>query len=176
MKKNILMFTAGTLIATILLAQGEAVPMAELNDKQIAKMILTINEGEIDAGKIAKSKTERKEVKDFAVMMIDQHRDNIKATKVLAKKEKFSPEKSNTSKDLEKEMEQSNKDLKKNDKVALDRAYMDQQVAMHEKALKVFDTVLIPQAKNSALKKHLEKTRAAVAEHLNHAQNLQIKL
>ena len=66
--------------------------------------------------------------------------------------------------------------MKKADKNALAKAYVDQQVMMHEKALDTLDKVLIPQAQNAALKAHLAKTRDAVAGHLTHAKDLQTRI
>lgn len=168
MKKVIIM--AMTLCSMSLFAADH------LKDTQIAKVVLTINEGEIDAAQIARSKVKNAEVKSFADMMISEHKQNVKDTKNLAKKEKFTPEKSDLSQSLAAEVKDSNKDLKKSGKDSIDKAYIDQQVMLHQKALDTFDTVLIPQAQNANLKSHLEKTRAAVAEHLTHAKELQAKI
>lgn len=66
--------------------------------------------------------------------------------------------------------------MKKSDKASVDKAYVDQQVMLHQKALNTFDTILIPQAENPALKAHMQKTREAVAGHLAHAKTLQTKI
>lgn len=163
-------------LAAALLFSVGVFAQAKLKDTQIAKVALTINDGEIDAAKYAKGKVKNEEVKSFANMMIDEHEQNIKDTKNLAKQEKFTPEKSDLSKSLESDVKASNKDLKKSDKASVDKAYVDQQVMLHQKALDTFDTVLIPQAENPALKAHMEKTRAAVAGHLAHAKTLQTKI
>jgi len=163
-------------LAAALLLSTSVFAQAKLKDTQIAKVALTINEGEIDAAEYAKGKAKNEEVKSFAKMMIDEHERNLKDTKNLAKQEKFTPEKSDLSKSLETDAKASNKDLKKTDKAKLDKAYVDQQVMMHQKALDTFDTVLIPQAENVALKAHLQKTREVVAGHLAHAKTLQTKL
>lgn len=47
---------------------------------------------------------------------------------------------------------------------------------MHEAALKTLKDTLVPSAQNPAFKAHLEKTQAAVAEHLEHAKMLDAKL
>lgn len=145
-------------------------------DTQIAKILLTINDGEIDAAKVAKRQAQNKEVKDFASMMKDEHEKNMKETKKLAMDNKIKPEDSDASKALKDEAEKSNKDLKRQDKKAFDLAYMKQQVEMHEKALAKLRDELIPAAQNPDFKAHLEKTQAAVSEHLEHAKALQSKL
>jgi putative membrane protein len=156
-------------VATVHAAAGT------IDDAQIAKIVLTINKGEIEAGKLAMKEGKSKEVKDFAKAMVKEHEKNTKETTALAKKADLSPADSPESEALEKEAKESNADLKKA-KADLDKTYVSQQVMMHEKALNKLDKDLIPGATNAALKAHLEKTRAAVAEHLEHAKSLQAKM
>jgi putative membrane protein len=163
------------LITALLFSIG-AFAQTELKDSQIAKIAVTINEGEIDAAQMAKNKLSNKDVQYFAKMMIDEHKQNMKDTKALVKKEKIGTDKSDMSESLQTEVKDWNKDLKKVDKSVVDKAYVDQQVALHQKVLETFDTVLIPQADNMALKAHLEKTREAVSGHLAHAKKLQTQL
>ncbi|RZA06379.1 MAG: DUF4142 domain-containing protein [Proteobacteria bacterium] len=147
-----------------------------LDDAQIAKIVLTINEGEIDAGKMAKKDAKSKAVKDFAAMMVSEHEKNIKETNAWVKKAGISPADSPISEKLMADAKTSNADLKKTPKAGIDKTYVSQQVMMHEKALNSFDKDLIPSATNPDLKAHLTKTRAAVAEHLEHAKGLQGKM
>lgn len=149
---------------------------SNLPDTQIAKILLTINDGEIDAGKVAKSNAQNQAVKDFAAMMVDQHEKNVRETKDLVKKNKINPEDSDAAKALNNDAKDALKDLKRQKKVEFDRAYLKQQIAMHEKALNELDNTLIPAAQNPEFKAHLQKTRSAVAEHLTHARELQTKL
>lgn len=147
-----------------------------LTDGQIAEAVVTINEGEIDAAQAARSRAKSKDVKDFAKMMIDHHKDNKNRTKDVAKKEKLDTEDSNLSEALEKEAKDSNKEIKKKKNADFDRAYMNQQVTMHKKALSMLDDVFIPQSKNQSLRTHLEETRKSVNEHLLKAQALQTQV
>ncbi len=155
---------------------GTTSPASALPDTQIAKILITINEGEIDAGKVAKSNAQSKAVKDFATMMVDQHEKNSRETKDLAKQNKINPEDNETAKMLYEDAKNSNRDLKRNGKADFDRAYVKQQIMMHEKALSTLDDTLIPAAQNKDFKAHLEKTRTAVSQHLEHARDLQTKL
>lgn len=155
---------------------AKAASQAELNDAQIAKVLLTINEGEIDAGKMAQKKAQKSEVKDFAKMMVDDHKNNMKETKDLSKKQDFGTKQSDLAKTLEKDAKNANKDLKKSAKNDFDKNYLAQQIDMHNKALETLDATLIPKAQNAEFKAHLQKTRDAVASHLNHAKELQSTL
>ncbi len=154
-------------------ATTAAAPATTLSENQIAKVLVTINEGEIDAAKMAMKKGQTADIKNFAKMMMETHKTNEAETKKLAHNNKMSMDNSDLAKDLKDEAKSLNKDLKKSDKSAFDQAYVSEQIAMHEKALKTLDETLIPNAKTPALVEHLQRTRVAVAEHLNHAKGLQ---
>jgi putative membrane protein len=154
-------------------ATTTAAPTTSLTENQIAKVLVTINEGEIDAAKMAMKKAQAADVKNFAKMMMETHKTNESETKKLAHKNKMSMANSDLAKDLNEEAKKLNKDLKKSDKSAFDQAYISEQVTMHEKALKTLDETLIPNAKTPDLVQHLQRTRVAVSEHLNHAKGLQ---
>jgi putative membrane protein len=148
--------------------------MPILSDGQIAKVLVTLNESEVDLAKDAKSKTKNKDVKEFANMMITQHTGNEKDTKYLAKKDSISLADSDVIKDLKNDCKDSKKQL--SEASAFDKVYVSQQVTMHQKALDLIDSNLLPNVKNADLRAHLEKTREAVATHLDHAKVLQQKL
>ncbi|MBX2993314.1 MAG: DUF4142 domain-containing protein [Bdellovibrionaceae bacterium] len=173
MKTVVFYFIAVTLALT---ARAYAAPAANLTDAEIAKAMVTINEGEIDAAKIAKDKTKNKEIESFAKMMIDDHKNNEKETKAIAKNHKLEMKDTDFSRGLKNEAKTSNKDLKKTEKTSFDSAYVAQQIKMHETALSTIDNTFLPQAKNGDLKNHLQKTREAVASHLEHAKRLQSSL
>lgn len=145
--------------------------MPTLSDGESAEVMLTLNEGEIDLGQLAKRKANNMQVKDYAKMMVDQHKDSEKATKKLARKQDLDLKKTDMSKSFEAQAEDMEKTLKKTAKEDFDRAYMDQQVMMHEKALNTVNT-LINSAQNAAYKAHLEKTRDAITVHLAHAKEV----
>lgn len=157
-------------VAPLALAQVPA------SDGEIANALTTINEGEIDAAKIADGRAQNKEVKDFAKMMREQHKENMKATKRVAKENDIKMKEGDLSRNLKDEAKQSNKALKENEKSAFDKAYLRQQIAMHEKALTTLNETLIPNAKDAEFKVHLEKTRDDVAKHLDHAKSIEAKI
>lgn len=151
-------------------------PAAVLTDGEIAKILLTVNDGEIDMAKTAKRKAKNDEVKHFADMMVDAHKENMKDTKKIAKAEKLDTKKSDTSKSVEEEAKSAQKDLKKAAKNDYDKNYIHTQVMMHEKALALITDTLIPNAKSAMLKDHLQRTRTAVEGHLSEARELDTKI
>ena len=151
-------------------------PAAVLNDGEIAKVLLTVNDGEIDAAKLAKRKAKNKEVEHFADMMVDAHKENMKDTKKIAKAEKLDTKKTDLSRSIAEEGKTTKKDLKKSARNDFDKNYIHSQVMMHEKALSLITDTLIPNAKSPTLKDHLERTRTAVEHHLAEARDLDSKI
>jgi len=162
--------TATEATTTTTTTSTAAVPM--YSDGESAEVMVSINEGEIDLGQLAKRKAMNKQVRDYAKMIVDQHKQNEKDTKSLVRKQDLDFKKTDMSKSFEAQAEDMEKTLKKTSKDDFDRAYMNSQVDMHQKAL---DTVnsLISGAQNAAYKAHLEKTRDAITVHLAHAKEVQ---
>ncbi len=152
--------------------QQEQQTQAKLTDDQIAKVLVTINEGEIDAAKMAMKKAQAESTKEFAKMMVEEHKNNESEIKNLASKNKISMSNSDLAKTLKEDAKKSNKDLNKTSESDFDKVYIGQQIMMHEKALTTLNDTLIPNAKNPALLDHLKKTQTAVTAHLNHARQM----
>jgi putative membrane protein len=149
-------------------AQGKAP-----SDPQIAGIVVTANQIDIDAGKLAKSRSQTKEVQDFAQLMITDHTAVNKQASALAKKLGVKPEDSDTSRSLKKAAADAAKKLKGLKGAAFDKAYVDNEVAYHQQVLDAIDKVLIPSARNDELKGLITKVRPAIAAHLEHAKHLQ---
>ncbi len=167
-------------ISSICFAQSQNVNVASskpiIGDGQIAKILVTINEGELEAAKWAEKHADHKDVKAFAKDMKAGHEKNLKATKDLAKKSNFKLDESDLSKTLTEEASASNANLKTQKGSTLDKAYVDQQITMHTNALAHLNNTLIPNAGSADLRVHLEKTRDEVAAHLTHVQNIKTKI
>lgn len=168
-----------TLIAfTFVSATGAIAQTANpgLSDGELAKVLMVINEGEVDASNLAKDKAANAEVKAYAKMMIDEHKKNDKETKKILKTLKADAKDNDIANTLKENAKNANGELKKVDKAGFDKAYIKHQITMHEQALEKLNTMLIPGAKDAAFKAHLEKTRGAVQSHLEHARTLDSKL
>ena len=145
-------------------------------DPQIAAIVVTANQVDIDAGKLAASKSSSKPVKDFAQLMIGDHSSVNKSATDLVTKLKVTPEDNATSQSLKKGGEDNLANLRKLSGAAFDRAYVDHEVAYHEAVIDALDKTLIPNAKNDELKALLVKVRPAFVAHLEHAKSLQASL
>ena len=146
------------------------------SDPQIAGIVVTADQIDIDAGKLAKSHTKNKEVSKFAQLMITDHTAVNKQAGALAKKLGVKPEDSPTSQSLKTGAAENTKNLKGLKGAAFDKAYVAHEVAYHQQVLDAIDTVLIPSAKNAELKNLIVKVRPAIAAHLDHAKMIQSSL
>src|SRR5688572_18355761 len=131
------------------------------NDAQIAAIVVTANQVDIDAGKLAVSKSTNNSVKEFAQRMITDHAGVNKAATELVTKLKVKPEENSTSKGLQKSGDETLKRLNGLKGAAFDKAYVDNEVTYHQTVLDALDKTLIPSAQNADLKALLVKVRPA---------------
>lgn len=146
------------------------------SDAQIAAIVVTANQVDIDAGKLAQMKGSSQQVKDFATLMVTDHTGVNKSATELVTKLHVTPEPNDTSKSLQKGGDDNLAALKKLDGAAFDKAYVDHEVIYHQAVLDAVDKTLIPSAQNAELKALLVKVRPAFVAHLGHAKNVQRSL
>jgi len=145
-------------------------------DPQIAHIVVTANQLDIDAGNLALKKTESTEVKEFANRMVTDHTGVNKQATDLVGKLKVVPADNDTSKALTKDAAANMKQLNMMKGNAFDKEYIDHEVRYHKLVLKTIDDSLIPNAQNAELKDLITKVRPAIAAHLDHAIKLQNKM
>jgi len=140
------------------------------NDAQIAHIVVTANQVDIDAGKLAESKGSNAQVKAFGKQMVTDHTGVNQQAVALATKLKVTPEDNGTSQALKKGAADNVKTLNGLTGAAFDKAYIDHEIAYHEQVLDAIDKVLVPNAKNEELKALIVKVRPAFVGHLEHAK------
>lgn len=145
-------------------------------DPQIAAIVVTANQVDIDAGRLAESKTKSKDVKAFAQQMVADHGGVNKAATDLVKNLHVTPEDSPTSQSLKQGGDANIARLKSLSGGSFDKSYIDHEVAYHESVLAALDKTLIPGAQNEELKALLVKVRPAFVAHLEHARHVQAEL
>ena len=147
-----------------------------INDAQIASIVVTANQVDVDAGKLAAAATANSEVKKFAQLMVTDHTGVNKQAVDLATKLKVTPQDNDTSKSLKAGGEKNVANLRTLTGAAFDKAYVDHEVTYHQAVLDALDKTLIPNASNAELKALLVKVRPAFVAHLEHAKHLQASL
>jgi putative membrane protein len=163
-------------IAGLLLAPATGAWAQGVNEAQIASIVVTANQVDIDAGNLAKKQASNAEVKKFADLMVTDHTGVNKSATALVTKLKVTPEDNSTSQSLKSGGDANLKTLKGLNGAAFDKAYVDHEVAYHQAVLDAIDKTLIPGAKNEELKALLVKVRPAFVSHLEHAKHLQSSL
>jgi putative membrane protein len=168
---------ASVIVCTGLLLFPSAGTYAQgVNDAQIASIVVTANQVDIDAGKLASSRATDAAVKKFAQLMITDHTGVNKSATALVTKLKVTPEDNPTSQSLKSDGEKNLAHLKTLKGAAFDKAYIDHEVAYHQQVIDALDKTLIPGAKNEELKALLVKVRPSFVAHLEHAKQLQSSL
>lgn len=168
--------TPSLALGALTLACGAHAADAGPTDPQIAAIVVTANQVDIDAGELAKSRSHATEIRDFAQTMVTDHSGVNKAAVDLVHKLKVTPEPNAAADSLKKGGDDNLANLKKLQDGAFDKAYVDHEVAYHEAVLDAMDKTLIPSAKNAELKALLVKVRPAFVAHLEHAKHLQAAL
>jgi putative membrane protein len=146
------------------------------SDAQIAAIVVTANQVDIDAGKLAKEHAKSKDVQAFAQQMVTDHTAVNKQATELVTKLKVKPEPNDTSKALQKAGDENLANLKKLKGAEFDKAYVDHEVTYHQSVIDAMDKTLIPSANNEDLKALLVKVRPAFVAHLDHAKQVQTGL
>ncbi|MDQ6628909.1 MAG: DUF4142 domain-containing protein [Pseudomonadota bacterium] len=164
------------LAASSLLLASAPVFAQSPSDAQIASIVVTANQVDIDAGKLAETKAVSAEVKAFGKQMVTDHAGVNKQAVALVTRLKVTPEDNDTSKSLKSGGVENVKNLEKLSGAAFDKAYVDHEVAYHETVIAAIDKTLIPSAQNAELKSLLVAVRPAFVAHLDHARSLQASL
>jgi|SRR5688572_25730158 putative membrane protein len=165
---RVFVIAVGVLFLSVTVASAQAV-----NDAQIAAIVVTANQVDIDAGKLAQSRSSSEPVKTFAKLMVTDHTGVNQAAVELVTKLKVTPQENATSQSLKAGGDKHLARLKTLNGSAFDKAYVDHEVVYHQQVLDALDKTLIPSATNAELKALLVKVRPAFVAHLEHAKHLQ---
>jgi putative membrane protein len=160
-------------------ARGHVSPApraAAVTDPQIAAIVVAANTVDIEAGKLAQSKTKNQKVRQFADTMVTDHTAVNKAAVELVTRLGVTPEESETSRGLTASGEQTRARLNGLSGKEFDREYINNEVAYHRLVIDAVDKTLIPNAQNAELKATLVSVRPALVAHLKHAEQLQASL
>lgn len=145
----------------------------QLSENQIIKIMMTVDEGEIDAAEEALEKKLNPSVEAYAKYLIQQHQKNLDELKQLTKQLDVDLKESVISDTLKKESEQENDKLEDLPDNEFNSAFISAMIKDHQNGLKLIDSKLAPQTKNPQLKIAVEKFRNMVADHLEKAREIQ---
>ena len=158
-------------LAAVMIFSAAAVSAADKpNDAQLAAIVVTANQVDIDAGKLAEASGADPQIKAFGKQMATDHAGVNKQAGALVAKLGVTPEDNPTAQSLKAGGAENVKRLSDLKGAAFDRAYIDHEVVYHQQVLDALDKTLIPGAINSELKALLVKVRPAFVAHLDHAK------
>jgi putative membrane protein len=148
-------------------------PMESLSEGQIVGIVNVINQGEMKQAEMALDQLKDESVRNYAETMMKEHREaEAKLASLLGEINATSE-----SSLLQKELDQLGQIMTRHvDNAApevVDALFLEVQVLMHQRALKIVEEQLLPQAKQPELKAYLENLRTEIREHLARATNLQ---
>jgi putative membrane protein len=146
------------------------------SDAEIAHIVVTANQVDIEAGKLAASMATNAEVMKFGQQMVADHTGVNSKAIALANKLGVKPADNRTSQSLKADGDKNVARLKTLKGAEFDKAYMDNEVAYHEAVLLAMSQTLIPGAQNAELKALIVAVRPAFVAHLEHAKSVRAGL
>ena len=141
-------------------------------DPQIAHIAYTAGVIDIEAAKLALSKSRNEAVTGFAQSMVADHQAVNEQALELVKKLGVTPEDNATSQALAGAAEEKRAELAALDGAAFDRAYVDNEVAFHKQVNEALEQLLIPSAQNAEVKSLLETGLRLFQGHQQHAEQV----
>ena len=144
-------------------------------DAEVLATVATIDRNEIGAAMQAQQKKLSQPVMDYARMLHQHHGMNISQTLKVGQQIEVTPVITPKVDELSKNGAAMLAPLVPLEGEQFERGYIDAMVKGHTDALATMDNELLKAADNEAVKNHLTKTRAAVADHLAKAKALQGK-
>ncbi|HKO55986.1 MAG TPA: DUF4142 domain-containing protein [Thermoanaerobaculia bacterium] len=137
----------------------------------VAGIVVTANEGEIQQGQAAAGRATSADVRAFAQMMVTDHTNALSTARETFTRNGVTPAENDTTRTLRSNSQQTVTNLATYSGAAYDRMYMQSQVDLHQWLLSALDAVLIPSSTGET-RTLLETQRTAVAAHLDRARQI----
>lgn len=160
---------------------GPAVPpgtdaAAAPSQAEALALLNAVNDHEVKAAEMAKSKNVTGPVLEYANMVQAEHAKNMTDTNGLLQTAGGAAADSARLNEQKAKAEARRAQLQGMEGEAFARAYIDAMVTDHAEALTLLDGMLIPAATEEAVKNHLSATRQHVQQHHERAREIQTQL
>lgn len=156
----------------MLASPAVAAEPAQPSDAQIAHIAYTAGQLDLEAGKLALTKSKNSAVRAFAETMIRDHAAVNDQALALVKKLGVTPQPNATSASLTSQSAETARKLSALEGAEFDRAYVGNEAAYHGAVNDALKGTLIPAAQNAELKTLLTSGLALFQEHQKHAEAL----
>lgn len=144
---------------------------AKDHDGEIIAHMEAINNGQINAAKVAKDKKVDADVMKFADMVIEQHGANLQQVTDLSSKIEIAADETSAVKKFKESGDKDLAKLSKLDDAKFQKAYIQAIIKGHTDADKML-THFEKKAQNADLKQYLVDTKTVVEQHLAAAKQL----
>jgi putative membrane protein len=141
-------------------------------ESDIAGIVMTANEGEVQQGNAALSRATSADVRAFAQMMVADHTNAMNNARDVFSRAGISAGENDTTRTLRDTSQRTVTNLGTYSGTAFDRQYMQAQVNQHQWLLTSLDTALIPSATRAEVRSLLQTQRASVAARLDRARQI----
>ena len=143
-----------------------------MNDSSIVQIIKVANLSELDLARLARNKSENRNVEMFAKKVISEQSADLSQLHALVKEKSMNSTESNLSKDIEMRGMARFDQLEALKGRSFDKAYIDTMVAVYINMQNEID-LLLPVAADSDIEKMLLRTKEETAKLLRNAQQIQ---
>lgn len=155
---------------------GQPAPGMMFTDADVAGILNTANESEINASNVALERATNERVREFAQRMVTDHTSANERLTQIASANNITLNNPSLATQIESSATNTVQTLQQIEGEAFDRTYMDNQVAMHEWTLRIIDEHLIPSARDNDLDALLNEIRPTIAQHLESAREIRSSL
>jgi putative membrane protein len=158
-------------------SQGSEATPAEssgLTDGQIAGILSTVDDGEIQQAQVALTKTNNTQVRNFADMMINEHQMSKQKTAQLLAQTKVNPAPSAPANKLKTNASEMLDKLNGADPNRFDQMYIEGQIEQHKQVLEMINDKLMPSAKDPMMQQQVSAAKSMVQHHLDMADKIEL--
>jgi putative membrane protein len=135
-----------------------------------------IHAAEVEQGTLAQKRATDPKVKAYAEKVVSDHKARMRKDDKLMSGLGVTPRDSTVSDRIKNLSDQQAARLNDLSGADFDRAYIDQQINYYRTALDVFDTQLLPNARDPQVRANLTEARSKANDHLKEAQDLRLSL
>jgi putative membrane protein len=152
-------------------------PSAKMNlsDANIVALLAIANQSDIEGGQLAETKASSREVRSYGTRMISDHASMLKQGNQLSKQLMINPVQPALGQQMLSEHQRSMEALKKKSGDQFDRAYIEHEIQMHQKVIRLVEEAT-QAADDPQLRTLLQQSRPALEDHLKQAQSVKQSL
>jgi putative membrane protein len=145
------------------------------SDAQIAAIILSANDADIQYAQLAKATSRNPAVLEYAAMTFEDHSGLNSSARALAAKLGLAPVDGETSLDIRDDAETKREQLRQLSGTAFDSAYASIEFAYHQRIWDVIEQSLLPAVRSAELRALIVQAQPAISMHKTHAMSLRAK-